>query len=184
MAGQQVGYIRVSTLVQNTERQLDGVHLDETFTEKCSAKDMNRPIWEQCIKHLRKGDTLHVHSLDRVCRSGAGDAVKLVNELIAEGVTIKFHKEGFEFSESMSAVQKGMLAILASVAEMERDLINERRLEGVAIAQAKGKRFGRPSKAVDINRINELKAEGLVMTEIAKRLGVGVATLYRELKKV
>ena len=65
MSGQQVGYVRVLTLLQNTARQLDGVTLDRTFEDKASGKDANRPQLDECMKFLREGDTLHVHSISR-----------------------------------------------------------------------------------------------------------------------
>ncbi len=177
--GQQVGYIRVSTTEQNTDRQLLGVTLDKTFEEKCSASTIKRPVWQECINYVRQGDTLHIHSLDRVCRSGAGDAVAIVEALIEKQVSVKFHKEGLEFYGKITAAQKGVLGILASVAQMERELIKERQAEGIAVAKAKGKQFGRPKTTVNIEQINELKQQGVSMTDIAKQLGCGRATLYK-----
>ncbi|TQQ33361.1 recombinase family protein [Vibrio cholerae] len=177
--GQQVGYIRVSTTEQNTDRQLVGVQLDKTFEEKCSAATINRPAWAECMNYVRQGDTLHIHSLDRVCRSGAGDAVSIVEALIEKQVSVKFHKEGLEFYGKVTAAQKGVLGILASVAQMERELIKERQAEGIAAAKAKGKSFGRPKTKVTLEQINELKGQGISMTDIAKQLGCGRATLYK-----
>jgi len=67
--GQHVGYIRVSTVDQNTERQLDGITLDKTFTDKLSGKDTKRPGLQDCLGYVREGDTLHVHSMDRLARN-------------------------------------------------------------------------------------------------------------------
>lgn len=181
--GLQIGYVRVSSVGQSTARQLDGVKLDKVFEEKASAKTIDRPIWEQCKGYVREGDTLHVHSLDRVCRSGAGDVVALVEELTAKGVTVHFHKEGMVFNGSaMSAAQKGVLGILASVAQMERELINERRVEGVDAARKAGKTFGRPKSEVTKEQIEAMVAEGLKPTEIMGKLGISKATYYRILK--
>lgn len=178
-----VGYIRVSTVEQNTDRQLNAVTLDKVFEEKVSAKTINRPIWVECLSYLRDGDTLHIHSLDRVCRSGAGDAVHIVEELNARNVGVVFHKEGMTFNGSMSAAQKGILSILASVAQMERELIKERQVEGIAAAKAKGTSFGRPKASIDLDEVKELKSQGFSMEKIAKRLNVGVASIYREIRK-
>jgi len=178
-----VGYIRVSTVEQNTDRQLNAVPLDKIFEEKVSAKTIDRPVWAECVSYLRDGDILHIHSLDRVCRSGAGDAVQIVEELNARNVGVVFHKEGMTFNGTMSAAQKGILSILASVAQMERELIKERQVEGIAAAKAKGKSFGRPRASIDLAEVGRLKLQGLPMNEIAKRLNVGVASIYRELKK-
>ncbi|MBY5946240.1 recombinase family protein [Photobacterium rosenbergii] len=177
-----VGYKRVSGFKQKDDRQLEGVALDKVFTEKASAKTVDRPIWQQCIDYVREGDTLHIHSLDRVCRSGAGDAVEIVEAMNRKGVGVVFHKEGLQFNGSMSAAQKGVLGILASVAQMERELINERREEGVAAAKAKGKKFGRPTVGASKESLQELLDSGLSMVKACKQLGIGRATGYRLLK--
>ena len=69
MSGKQIGYIRVSTIDQNTDRQLHGIELDKVFEDKCSGKDTNRPQLKACLEYLRDGDTLVVHSIDRLARS-------------------------------------------------------------------------------------------------------------------
>lgn len=180
----QVGYIRVSSVDQNTARQLDGVSLDKVYEEKASASTIDRPVFQACLQYLREGDVLHIHSLDRVCRSGAGDAVSLVESLIGRGVGVVFHKEGMRFDAALSAVQKGLLSILASVAQMERELIKERQREGIAAAKARGKPMGRPRVEVNAEHYSQLKAQALSAGVIAKELGVSRASLYRWLEQV
>jgi DNA invertase Pin-like site-specific DNA recombinase len=107
----------------------------------------------------------------------AGDAVKLVEHLNAKGDSVMFHKEGMSFNSSMTAAQKGVLSILASVAEMERGLIKERQAEG--IAAAKGKHMGRPSTKVTKVQLEDLLSQGTTMKSIAEQLKVGVSTLYK-----
>lgn len=175
----KVGYRRVSSRDQHLDRQLSGITLDKMFDEKCSAKTVNRPVWKTCLNYLREGDELHIHSLDRVCRSGAGDAVKIVESLTAQGITVEFHKEGMRFNDVMTATQKGVLAIIASIAQMERELIAERRDEGIVKAREKGKKFGRPRAEASAEEIIALREQGLSMDAIARRLAVGRATLYR-----
>jgi len=92
-----IGYIRVSTVDQNTARQLDGVALQEVFEEKMSAVTTKRPKLKECMRFLRKGDTLHVHSIDRLARNLA-DLLSVLNDLIKRFVTIKFHKENLTFT--------------------------------------------------------------------------------------
>jgi DNA invertase Pin-like site-specific DNA recombinase len=175
-----IAYIRVSTIEQNTDRQTFlGFQIDKVFEEKASASNIKRPILNECVNYLREGDTLHIHSLDRVCRSGAGDAVTLVEQLNAKGVGVVFHKEGMSFNGSMTAAQKGVLSILASVAEMERGLIRERQAEGIAAAKAKGKHMGRPSTKVTKGQLEDLLSQGTTMKSIAEQLKVGVSTLYK-----
>lgn len=179
-----VGYVRVSSVDQNTQRQLADIKLDKVFEEKCSAKTITRPIWEQCKIYCREGDTLMIHSLDRVCRSGAGDAVAIVEEMNDKGVAVEFIKEGMKFNGTMSAAQKGVLSILASVAQMERELIAERRNEGIAIArQNPNIKFGRPSSDVSKDDINTLLEQGISKVEVCSKLGISRASLYRILKK-
>jgi hypothetical protein len=79
--GQSVGYVKVSTLLQNAARQLEGFKLDHKFTDKISGKDKNRPEFKRCMKHLRAGDTLHVHSIDRLARN-LRDLETIVKKLV------------------------------------------------------------------------------------------------------
>lgn len=90
--GHQVGYIRVSSIDQNTDRQLSGIELNKTFSEKISGKDINRPQLQECLEYLREGDTLHVHSIDRLARNLA-DLQGIVADLTGRGISVKFHKE-------------------------------------------------------------------------------------------
>ena len=139
---QQIGYRRVSTLDQNSARQLDGVELDEAFEDKASGKDTDRPQFQACIKHCRKGDTLHIHSMDRAARN-LDDLRRVVKELTGKGVVVKFHKEGLTFTGEDSPMANLLLSMLGAVAEFERALILERQREGIAVAKAKGVYKGR-----------------------------------------
>ncbi|MFV8461087.1 recombinase family protein [Vibrio campbellii] len=180
----RIGYKRVSTVDQKTDRQLADVQLDKIFEEKASAKTVDRPVLNEAIEFCREGDLLVIHSLDRVCRSGASDAVKLVEKMTAKGVGVEFVKEGMRFDGEMSATQKGMLSILASVAQMERDLIRERQQEGLEIAKAKGKKLGRPSAKVTAQDVAECTSQGLSIKDTATKLGVSTATVSRLRAKV
>jgi DNA invertase Pin-like site-specific DNA recombinase len=82
MKGQRVGYVRVSSGSQNTDRQLADIELDRTFEEKVSGKNMERPQLQACLSHLREGDVLHVHSIDRLARNLL-DLQQIVNGLVA-----------------------------------------------------------------------------------------------------
>lgn len=184
MSGQQVGYVRVSTTIQNTERQLDGISLDETFTDKQSGKDTARPLLQACMKHLRKGDTLHVHSIDRLARNLA-DLESLVKELTGRGIEVRFHKEGLTFTGDDSPMQKLMLQMIGAVAEFERAIINDRRKEGVAIAQQKGVKFGRPRK-ISADQEQEILAKisaGHDKKSIAAEYGISRPALYDIIKR-
>ena len=178
--GQQVGYIRVSSIDQNTIRQLDGLNLDKIFTEKMSGKDTQRPVLQECLAYIRDGDTLHVHSIDRLARN-AKDLLNLVEEMIGKGVNLKFHKNNLTFSrDSKDHMAKLQLTMLAAFAEFERELIKERQREGIAIAKAAGK-YAKRRKITD-ELIAEAKARtgrGEPLSSVAKDLKVSRETLYK-----
>jgi DNA invertase Pin-like site-specific DNA recombinase len=180
MTGQNVGYVRVSTNSQNTDRQLEGIKLDRTFEDKASGKNTDRPQLAACLDHLREGDTLHVHSMDRLARN-LDDLRKIVRDLTERGVVVHFHKEGLLFRGDDTAMSKLLLSMMGAFAEFERSLIKERQMEGIAIAKTKGIYKGRkPSLTPD--RVAELKRkleEGAKITHLAKEFGVSRETIYQ-----
>lgn len=179
MSGQNVGYVRVSTLLQNTARQLDGVDLDKLFEDKASGKDIDRPKLTACLAHLRQGDTLHVHSMDRLCRS-VDDLRRIVKELTEKGVVVKFHKESLTFTGKDSPMSNLLLSMLGAVAEFERSIILERQKEGIAIAKGKGLYRGRkPSLAPDqILELVTRATAGEKKTSLASEFGISRETVY------
>jgi DNA invertase Pin-like site-specific DNA recombinase len=178
--GQRIGYQRVSTVDQNTDRQLDGVELDKVFTDKASGKDTNRPELARALEYVRDGDTLVVHSMDRLARSLV-DLRRTVDELTQRGVQVRFVKEGLTFSSDESdpcAVL--MLSVMGAVAEFERSMILERQREGIAIAKAAGKYKGRKPSLTDAE-IQQLRARlgrGESVTALAKEFRVSRQTVY------
>jgi DNA invertase Pin-like site-specific DNA recombinase len=179
VSGQHVGYVRVSTVDQNLARQLDGVSLNERFEDKASGKDTNRPGLESCLKHLRKGDTLHVHSMDRLARSLA-DLLALVKRLTERGVAIQFHKENLTFTAEASHMQDLQLAVMGAVAEFERSMIRERQREGIAKAKADGKRLGRSKMLTpeQVGEIRERRGKGETVKALALAFGISRQSLY------
>ena len=99
----RIGYIRVSSLDQNTERQLVGADLDKVFTDKASGKDTKRPQLQAALEYLREGDTLLVHSMDRLARN-LDDLRKTVFSLTSKGVVVEFVKEHLTFDGEDSAM--------------------------------------------------------------------------------
>ena len=97
MKGQRIGYIRVSAFDQNVDRQLEGVALDKMFTDKASGKDVNRPQLEAMLSFIREGDTVVVHSMDRLARN-LDDLRRLVQSLTKRGIRIEFVKESLAFT--------------------------------------------------------------------------------------
>lgn len=186
MSGQIIGYRRVSSEGQNLDRQLDGQQLDHVFEEKISGKDTNRPELQRLIEYARKGDTVIVHSLDRLGRSLL-DLRKIVSELNAKGVAIRFVKEGMEFDAGSDDPFKVlMLNMLGSFAEFERSLIKSRQAEGIKLAKQKGVYKGR-SKCLKPEQAEEARARvaaGVPKSRVAKDLGVTRQTLYKYIEEV
>ena len=182
MSGQRIGYIRVSTVTQNTDRQLEGIELDEVFEDKVSGKDTNRPQLDAMLKHVRKGDTVHVHSMDRLARN-LDDLRKIVKELTGKGVRVCFSKEQLTFSSEKNSMAELLLNVMGAFAEFERSLILERQREGIAIAKQKGVFKGRKRTITD-EQIAEMKqraARGDKKAHIAKDMGISRETLYQYL---
>ncbi|MCY1535872.1 DNA-invertase hin [compost metagenome] len=176
----QVGYVRISGVDQNTARQLDGVQVDKTYTDKVSGATTDRPQLQAMLEYVREGDTIHVHSIDRLARSLA-DLLKLVEELNAKGIHIRFHKEQLEFTGENSPMQKLMLSMMGSFAEFERSMIRERQREGIAKAKEAGVYKGRV-KSVDDDAIRAAITGGLSFRKTAEQLGVSLSTVQRAMK--
>ena len=156
-------YKRVSTVVQNTERQLVGVACDREYEDKLSGKNTDRPELQAMMSNLRRGDIVNVHSMDRLARN-TRDLLNLVEEINKLGATVIFHKENLTFSpDKKDPYQQLMMTMLGAVAQLERELINQRVREGVAIAKAKGKYKGGKNKLSDeqVAELNKLASQGL-----------------------
>lgn len=181
----KIGYVRLSTVEQNTARQLVGITLDRVFEEKVSAKNIgNRPVLREMLGFIRDGDDLYVHSMDRLARN-LKDLLTLVTTITDKGVTLHFVKENVTFEAKAKATpfNKLLLGLLGSVAEFERELILERQREGIAQAKARGAYKGRkPIAPEKIEKAKELLAQGMTRTEAAKTVGMGRTTLFLYLK--
>src|SRR5215469_1529675 len=138
----KVAYIRVSSVDQNPERQIESIKAespDKIFTDKCSGKDTKRPQLEAMLAHVGEGDTVIVHSLDRLGRN-LDDLRRVVTDLNSRGISVEFLKEHLTFTgdDSDSSLSKLMFNMLPSFAEFERSLIRERQREGIALAKKGG----------------------------------------------
>jgi len=183
MRGQRIGYVRVSGFDQNPERQLEGIQLDKVFTDKASGKDVQRPQLEQLIAYVREGDTVVVHSMDRLARN-LDDLRRLVQELTQKGVRVEFVKECLVFTGEDSPMAKLMLSVMGAFSEFERALIRERQREGIALAKQRGAYRGR-KKMLAPEQISELLARvaaGVPKTKIAREFGISRETLYQYLR--
>lgn len=185
MKGQNVGYIRVSSIGQNTDRQLSGIELDVTFEEKLSGKNTDRPQLKACMSHLRAGDVLHVHSIDRLARN-LHDLQTIVEELSSNGVSVKFHKENMTFDSNKSnPMNVLMFQMLGAFSQFERTLIKNRCDEGRIEAKSKGVKFGAPEKLTP-SQIEELKTmanTGFNKSQIAEHFNISRPLVYKILKQ-
>lgn len=179
----KIGYVRVSSVDQNPERQLEGLELDKMFLDKASGKNTDRPQLEAMIDYVRNGDVVFVHSMDRLARN-LDDLRRVVFKLTDKDVKIQFVKENFSFTGEDSAMSKLLLSMMGAFAEFERSIIKERQLEGIAIAKKKGVYSGRkPSLNEDkLEELNRLLDEGEKKSEIARKLKISRETLYRYLR--
>lgn len=175
----RVGYIRVSSVDQNTERQLDGQDLDKTFTDRASGKDTKRPQLQACLDYIREGDVLLVHSMDRLARN-LDDLRRMVLDLTGKGVHVQFIKENLTFTGEDSPMSTLLLSLLGAVAEFERSMIRERQREGIAIAKKAGVYKGRkPSlTAEQVKEIRRRVGVGERKSGLANEFGVSRQTLY------
>jgi DNA invertase Pin-like site-specific DNA recombinase len=184
MTGQRIGYKRVSTIEQNTARQLDGVTVGKVFEDKASGKDTARPQLQAALAFCREGDTLVVHSMDRLARN-LTDLKGLVTGLTDRGVAVEFIKESLKFTGEQSPMSNLLLSMLGAVAEFERALLLERQREGIALAKAEGKYKGRKrtlSAAKARELVNRASAGEVSKTALAAEYGVSRETLYQYIK--
>lgn len=173
-----VAYARVSSTGQSLELQLEQLQVagcERVFSEKKSGTTTSgREELERALDYVREGDTFTVTRLDRLARSLV-DLRKIVDVLTAKGVGFRVLQQNFDTTRSEGRL---LLHLLGAFAEFETDLRKERQMEGVLKAKAAGKYRGRPA-TIDPVKIAALKAEGLGPSAIAKKLGIGRASIYR-----
>jgi len=183
MQGKRIGYVRVSTIDQNTERQLEGVKLDKTFTDKASGKSADRPELERMLEFVREGDTVLVHSMDRLARN-LMDLRRIVDLCTKKGVMIEFFKENLKFTGYDSPMSILLLSMVGAFAEFERALIRERQKEGIVLAKAKGMYKGRKPTLTHEKFLEAVKQMemGIPKAKVARNFGISRETLYQYLK--
>jgi DNA invertase Pin-like site-specific DNA recombinase len=174
-----VGYIRVSSAGQNPARQLDGVEVDRVFTDTVSGKSADRLQLQAMLAYVRDGDTVIVHSMDRLARN-LDDLRRLVRELTGRGVAVQFVKEQLTFTAEDSPMATLLLSVLGAFAEFERALIRERQLEGIALAKARGAYTGRKPSLTpgQAEALRARAAAGEPKAGLAREFGISRQTLY------
>jgi len=183
MQGQRIGYIRVSSFEQNVARQLENVVSDRLFTDYASGKDTNRPAIASLLAFVREGDTVIVHSMDRLARN-LDDLRRLVQTLTDRGIAIEFVQERLCFTGDDSPMAILLLSVMGAFAEFERSLIRERQREGIELAKNRGVYKGR-KKALTLEQTNHVResiTHGESKSQIARTYGISRQTLYQYLK--
>lgn len=179
-AGLSIGYARVSTEDQSLTLQLDalkGAGCERVFTDKRSGAGTDRPGLDETLLHVRSGDSLTVWKLDRLGRSVKG-LVDLVNLLESRGVHFQSLTEGIN---TRTAAGRFFFHVMASLAQMERELVVERTRAGLAAARKLGRIGGRKRSMTEgkVRAARKLLGDGTPPREVAHNLGVSVPTLYR-----
>lgn len=178
----QVGYARVSSVGQSLEVQLEALMdagCEKVFSEKRSGKTTTgRPALADALDFVRDGDSLIVTRLDRLARS-AGDLHAIVAQLAAKGIGFRCLQQAQ--LDTTSSTGKLLLGVLASIAEFESDIRRERQREGIERAKEDGVYKGR-QRSIDSDAVRSLKDSGVGPSDIARKLGIGRASVYRVLK--
>ena len=178
--GDVVGYARTSTLDQVAGfeaqiRDLEAVGVTKLYQEQVSSVG-DREQLEKALDYVREGDTFVVTKLDRLARSTA-HLLQIVETLKSKGVTLRILDMQLDTSTPQGRM---MLTVMGSMAQFEREMMLERQREGIARAKSEGKYKGRkPLDQAKVDQIKAFKADGIGASEIAKRVGVGRATVYR-----
>lgn len=184
MAGEHIGYVRVSTVEQNEERQLEMLkrhNINKWYVDKASGKSTDRENLQRLREYVREGDTVYVVDWSRLSRS-VEDLLKLINEFNAKGVQLISLKENFDTSTSMG---KLMITVIGAIYEFQRAYILESQAEGIAIAKQEGKYKGRKPidvKNLDIICTQWLKGE-ITGTQASQLMNVCRTTAYKKLSE-
>lgn len=178
-----LAYVRVSTVEQNEERQIEALkkfNIEKWFTEKVSGKNMDRPKLQEMLDFCREGDTIYIHDFSRLARS-TKDLLDIVERLKEKGVHLVSNKENIDSSTPQG---KLMLTMIAAIYEFERENMLERQREGIAIAKREGKFKGRrPLELDDFDKYYELYvSRQITKSEMARKLNISRPTLDKMIK--
>lgn len=176
----QIAYVRVSTIEQNEQRQIEAMkhyNIEKWFVEKISAKDTNRPKLQELLEFVREGDTVHIHDFSRLARS-TKDLLDIVELLNSKNVTLVSNKEAVD---SSTPTGKLMLTMIGAINEFERTNLLERQREGIAIAKRNGIYKGRKPVSIPNFEMHYSKylSREISKSQLAKELGISRPTLDR-----
>jgi DNA invertase Pin-like site-specific DNA recombinase len=181
-----IAYVRVSTMEQNEQRQIDALKcrgIDRWFTEKVSGKDTNRPQLQAMLDFAREGDTIFVHDFSRLARS-TSDLLRIVELLKRKKIHLVSNKENID---TATPTGKLMLTMIGAINEFERQNLLERQREGIAIARANGKYKGRCPVRVESQKwqsaLEKYRTRQINKQQMARMLGISRPTLNRLLSR-
>lgn len=180
----RLGYVRVSTIEQNEERQLvtmEQYQVEKVFTEKISAKDTNRPKLKELLEFAREGDTIYIHDFSRLARN-TQDLLTIVETLNNKNIHLVSNKENIDTS---TPTGKLLLTVIAAINTFERENLKERQAEGIAIAKKKGVYKGRKPVKVEEFGVyyDKWKCREMNKADIMKILGITRPTLNKLFKE-
>lgn len=193
----EYGYIRVSTLEQNEERQLvamaeQGVPRKNLFVDKQSGKDFARPQYKKLVKKLRRGDLLYILSIDRLGRNY--EEIQRQWRILTRDIGVDISVIDMPLLDTRGGkdlmgtfIADLVLQILSFVAQTERENIRKRQAQGIAAAKARGVKFGRPAKEApgDFEEIVEDWEQGRITRgEALRRCGMSESTFYRRVREM
>lgn len=179
------GYCRVSTTKQSLERQLDALHaagipVEQIYTDKKTGSTVDRPGLTKLLSHVRAGDTIVVHTLDRLGRN-LREVLNLVHELAQKGIGVRSLADPLPIDTTSDGIGRIAFLLLALFAEMERTFTAERAAHARAVAEAAGRHVGRPiahpADKIDYARL--LRTQGDSLGEIATKTGIPKTSLHR-----
>ncbi len=177
-----IGYARVSTLEQNTERQeikLKENGCNKLFIEKASGKNSTRPVLKEMLDYIREGDTVVVSDFSRLARN-TKDLLDITATISEKGATFRSLKENIDSTEPTG---KLMLTVIGAIAEFERDVLLQRQREGIALAKIRGK-FKKDNLPIPTDLSQKVVEFQYSKTALAGHYGVSRPTIYRWLKNV
>jgi len=182
----KIGYIRVSAIDQNTDRQeiaLKELNIDKYFIEKATGKNTDRTQLKRMLEYVREGDTVYIESISRLARS-TGDLLNIVQQLQEKSVDLISLKENMDTTTPQG---RFVLTIFGALSELERENTLQRQKEGIAAAKMKGRKFGRPriDKPKDWDKVIELWQEKkITATQAMRRLNLNRGTFYRRVNEM
>ena len=174
----KIGYARVSTVGQNTDRQeLGDIRV---FEDKASGKSRDRPALKEMLAYIREGDEIVVYSIDRLAHN-LRDLEDIIKEANSKRASVTFLTERLTFSGSDDAMSTLMLQMMEAFSQFERSIIRKRQAEGIAAAKAKGEDspYKGRKQSIDRNAVMRMLDAGEGMTAIARALGVSRQSIYR-----